>query len=76
MTEMEWRNIFKDRLSFMMRRENLTRRELAERSGLTEAAISYYLSGQKTPGFKAIINLANVLHCSIEDLIDYGEKIQ
>lgn len=75
MTEMEWRSIFKDRLSFMMRRANLTRRELAERAGLTEAAISYYMSERKTPSFKAIINLAYVLSCTVEDLIDYGEKI-
>lgn len=75
MTEKEWRNIFKDRLAFMMRRENLTRRELADKTGLTEATISYYLSGRKTPGIKATISLAYSLGCSVEDLVDYGEWI-
>lgn len=76
MTELEWRKIFKDRLSFMMRRANLTRRELVEASGLSEPTISCYLSGRKTPSVKAIVNLAYVLGCTIEDLVDYGENIQ
>ena len=76
MTEIEWRKIFKDRLAFMMRRANLTRRELAEKSGVSEPAISCYLAGRKTPNVKAIINLAYVLCCTIEDLVDYGENIQ
>ena len=75
MTEIEWRRIFKDRLLFMMRRANITRRKLADESGLTEATISYYLSERKTPSFKAVVNLAYVLGCTIEDLIDYGEQI-
>ena len=75
MTEIEWRKIFKDRLSFMMRRANLTRRELVEKSGVSEPAISNYLSGRKTPGIKTTIALAYALGCTIEDLVDYGENI-
>lgn len=75
MTEIEWRKIFKDRLSFMMRRQNLTRQDLIDASGISESALSYYLSGQKTPGIKTTINLAYTLGCTIEDLVDYGEKI-
>lgn len=75
MTEIEWRKIFKDRLSFMMRRANLTRRELVEKSGISEPAISNYLSGRKTPSIKTTIALSYALGCTIEDLVDYGEKI-
>ena len=75
MTEIEWRKKFKDRLSFMMRRANLTRQDLIEKSDISESALSYYLSGQKTPGIKTTIALAYALGCSIEDLVDYGEKI-
>ena len=75
MTEQEWRRAFSDRLSFMMRRCKLTQRELAKASDMTEAAISYYLTEQKTPNFKSIINLAYTFGCTIEDLIDFGESI-
>lgn len=54
----------------------MTRLQLADASGTTKVAIGYYLDAQKTPGFKAIINLAYALGCSIEDLIDFGEQIQ
>ena len=76
MTELQWRRIFADRLSYMMRQNNITQRRLADASGITEAAISYYLSERKSPSFKAIINLAYTLNCTIEDLIDFGEQIQ
>lgn len=76
MTEMQWRRAFADRLSYMMRQNNITQRRLADASGITEAAISYYLSERKTPSFKAIINLAYVFNCTIEDLIDFGEQIE
>jgi transcriptional regulator with XRE-family HTH domain len=75
MTEREWRNIFADRLSTMMRCNNASRRGVVRASGISEGALSYYLSGQKTPSFKAIINLAYTLGCTIEDLIDFGEEI-
>lgn len=75
MTELEWRRVFSDRLSFMMRRCSLTQRSLAKASGITEAAISYYLTGRKTPSFKSMINLAYTFGCTIEDLIDFGEDI-
>lgn len=76
MTEMEWRRAFSDRLSYMMYRNNITRQGLVRASGISESAISYYLSGTKTPGFKSIINLAYALCCTMDDLIDFGEDIE
>lgn len=75
MTEMEWRKIFKDRLIFMMRRANITQCELAEKSGVSQPAISCYMAGRKTPNVKAVVNLAYVLGCTIEDLVDFGEHV-
>jgi transcriptional regulator with XRE-family HTH domain len=75
-TELQWRRIFADRLSYMMRQNNITQRRLAIASGTTEASISYYLSERKTPSFKVIINLAYTLNCTVEDLIDFGEPIE
>lgn len=76
MTESNWRKIFADRLSVMIGYSNATRRGVIRASGISESSLSFYLSGQKTPSFKAVINLAYTLGCTIEDLIDFGEQIQ
>lgn len=75
MTEREWRRDFADRLQTMMRCNNASRQGVIRASGISEGSLSYYLSGQKTPSFKAVINLAYTLGCTIEDLIDFGEQI-
>ncbi|MEO0852764.1 MAG: helix-turn-helix transcriptional regulator [Cyanobacteria bacterium J06648_11] len=46
----------------------LSQSELARRSGLTQAAISYYESGKRTPGSAELIALSKALHVSVEAL--------
>ena len=75
MTEREWRRIFADRLMTMMRQARASRQGIVRAAGISESALHYYLSGQKTPNFKTVINLAYTLGCTIEDLIDIGEQI-
>ena len=43
------------------RLKNITQRELAEKSGLTEASISRYFSGERTPNIKSAEKIASVL---------------
>lgn len=76
MTELEWLDIFGDNLVSMLHEAKISRRELAEETGLSEATISYYINKRKVPGLKAIINIAYVLNCSVDDLIDFGEAIE
>lgn len=75
MSEIEWIDIFGDNLDEMLYEANMTQRELADAAGLSESAISQYIHKQKAPGFKAIINIAYALDCSIDDLIDFGDRI-
>ena len=75
MTEQEWRRKFAIKLSILIRRSNITRRALADKALISEASLSYYLSCKKSPNFRAIINLAYALGCSIEELIFFGERI-
>lgn len=75
MTEREWRKLFADRLQSMMRCSNASRQGVIRAADISEGSLSYYLSAQKTPSFKNIINLAYTLGCTIEDLIDFGEQI-
>ena len=75
MTETEWTEEFSERFKEMIDESWMTRSELATESGVSEAAISYYANGTRTPGVKAIINLAYALDCDVRDLIDFGEPI-
>lgn len=75
MTELEWLDIFGDNLAEMLQDANMSQRDLADEAGLAESTISYYIHKEKIPGLKAIINIAYALDCSIDELIDFGDRI-
>lgn len=75
MSEVEWLEIFGDNLLDMLDEANMTQRELADATGLSESTISKYIHKQAVPGVKALVNIANVLNCSMDDLIDFGDRI-
>ena len=52
---------FADELNAAMDAAGLTAAELAQRSGLTEAAISYLRSGQREPSYRSLQRLTHVL---------------
>src|SRR5476651_1844310 len=52
---------FSDDLQAAMSASGMSAAELAERSGLTEGAISYLRSGRREPSFKSIRALSAVL---------------
>ena len=76
MREEEWLSIFSQNLEEMLIDANVTQRELADATGLSESTISKYLKGQQLPGVKAIINLSYELGCDLYDLIDFGSRIE
>ena len=65
-----------DRLKRTMKERGYTQKELAERSHLTEAAISKYLSGYRTPHLEILVTLARVLNVSTDYLlgVEVGSK--
>lgn len=75
MFEQEWLEIFADNLVDIMKEYRITQKELSEDSGLSEGTISNYIHKKQMPGIKAIINLAYALDISIDDFIDFGDKI-
>lgn len=75
MTELQWLDIFGDNLVDMMQDARMSQRELADAAGLSEGTVSKYIHKQQLPGIKAIINIADVLDCSIDELIDFGDRI-
>lgn len=55
----------------LMEERHLTQKELANLSGITEASMSKYLSGERTPRVDVIVNLANALHVTTDELIGH-----
>ena len=75
MTEQEWIDIFGDNLIDMLRDANMTQKDLADETGLAESTISAYIHKRKAPSFRAIVNISYALNVSMDDLIDFGDKI-
>lgn len=75
MTEAEWLSIFADNLRDMLDHANMSQRELADAAGLSEATVSYYIRKQKMPGVKALINISEVLGCTLDDLAYFDDRI-
>lgn len=76
MNEVEWLDIFGDSLRDILSEQGLTQRDLADETGLAESTISKYINKIQMPGIKAIVNIAEALNISIDDLIFFGEKIR
>jgi len=60
---------FKDQLQRAISLAGLTQKQLAEKAGITEAAVSHYLKGDRTPRAAVVSKLADVLGCSLEFLL-------
>ena len=75
MTELEWMDIFGDNLRDILKEYGMTQRQLAEETGLTEATISSYINKRKIPSMKAIVNIANALDISTDELINLDDRI-
>lgn len=73
--EDEWREIFASKIKRALIEQGLNQGQLAMMSGVSDQALSTYLLKQKTPGARAIINIAHALDISVEELIDYGADI-
>ena len=58
-----------EKLKTLLKRQEMTQRELAEKAGTTEVSVSRYLSGQRTPRLLTLAAIAQVLGVSIDDLL-------
>lgn len=65
---------FNERLSMLLRRKELTQKELAEKAGVTEAAMSHYLKGDRTPRAAVLARIADALEVTTDYLLG-GESL-
>ena len=67
-------NTFKLQLQRAISLAGLTQKQLAEKAGITEAAVSHYLKGDRTPRAAVVSKMAEVLGCTLEFLL--GAKVE
>lgn len=75
MSESEWIDIFANNLIDILDEYGMTQRDLADETGLAESTISRYIRKEMAPSVFAIINIAYVLDVSIDELVDFGDRI-
>ena len=75
MTQNEWRKRFSERLLTILSDRNMTRVQLAKESGLSPSRISDYINLNATPTPFAALNIAHALDISVNDLVDFDERI-
>lgn len=75
MSEVEWMDIFGDNLRDILKEQNMSRIELAQVLGLSEATISNYINKKQMPTMEVIVNMAYELSISIDELIDFGDTV-
>ena len=62
------KEIFSERLSELLMEKNMTQKQLAEKAGITEAAVSHYLRGDRKPRSPVLLRIANALDTTPEYL--------
>lgn len=75
MSEMEWLKIFANNLVYYLEMHGISQNELARRSGLEQGSISRYASASQMPGIKAVVNIANALGITVDELINFDDMI-
>lgn len=60
----------------LRRRQNLTQREVAIRSGLHETEISSLESGRRNPTFHALQRLSRGLGLNLSEVVAWSEEIE
>lgn len=54
----------------LMKEQNLNQKQLATKASITEASMSKYLSGERTPRIDVVVKLAKALDTSVSYLLD------
>ena len=70
---MEEDNKFGEFLKLIRENENMTKKELAEKSGLSCVTISLLEKGQSKPNAVTIGKLSKALNCDCELLVEYAK---
>ena len=65
---------FVERLKELIKREHIKQKDLAQDVGITEAALSRYMKGDRIPHGDTLCNLATALHTTTDYLLGMDDK--
>lgn len=74
MSEQEKKEFFILETKRLMEERGMSQKDLSEKSGITEASVSRYLAGKRTPRFDVVINFAKALGVKPGDLLPESEQ--
>ena len=63
-------NIFGERVRELLKQNDMSQRELADRIKVTPVTLSRYISGERTPRMSDVSNIATVLNTTANYLLD------
>lgn len=63
---------FCDKLPKLRKQNNITQEQLADKMGVSRQAVSKWEQGISIPDMDKMIQLCNILNCTLEDLLDDG----
>ena len=66
-------NITAERLKSLLESKGMSQKELAVRAGVTEAAVSHYVKGDRVPRGAILLNVANALGVTTDYLLNTAE---
>ena len=62
-----------EKLMMLRHRRGMKQTELASRVGCSQAMISHYISGTRTPSLAKLVNIAAVLGVPLDELVEAGQ---
>ena len=68
--------VFRERFADLLRERDMTQREIAAATNLTEGAISHYLKGDREPKGAILLNIANALGTSTDYLSGKSDEVR
>ena len=68
-------NIVSIRIEKALKARNMTRRQLARKTGITEATISRYASGQRIPRGPEVVKIATALKTTCDYILGLKDKL-
>lgn len=54
----------------------MSQKDLAERLGVSDTVIVNYENGKKNPNLKRLVQMAEILNCSLDDMIDLDMALE
>ena len=67
---------FRERFAALLKERGLSQKELAQRTNLTEGAVSHYLKGDREPKGAILLNIANALGTSTDYLSGRTDEVR